>query len=232
MKTRDLKIRMHEILRNRIIECEYPPGTMLNETHLCTELEVSRTPIREALALIEREGFVQIIPKKGIFVKDITLSNVLSIFQVRYEIEPVALRMAAPFLQEEKLLEFKSKFLGEEPDIRVAFRLDTAMHLFIIEHCGNSYIVDMMRKVFDENTRIVISSKQNQVKIHDARKEHVEIIDLLLNRKVKEAAKAMRMHIDCCKKAALDFFYSFTSPVDDYKTTYRMYLQRSEGVMI
>jgi len=232
MKTRGLKNRVHEILRNRIIECEYPPGSMLNENQLCTELEVSRTPIREALTLIEREGFVRIIPKKGIFVKDISLSNILSIFQVRYEIEPVVLRMAAPFLQEEKLLEFKSKFLGEEPDIRHAFRLDTAMHLFIMEHCGNSHIIDMMRKVFDENTRIIISSKQNQVKIHDARKEHVEILDLLLDKRVEDAAMSMRRHIACCKKAALDFFYNFTPLIDDYKMTYQIHLQRSEGVTI
>ena len=62
-------------------------------------------------------------------------------------------------------MEFKSKFMGDESDISTAFRLDTAMHLFIIDHCGNRFIIDMMHRLFDENTRVIISSSQNKVKI-------------------------------------------------------------------
>ena len=87
------------------------------------------------------------MPKKGIFVSDIQLSDVLQIFQARIEIEPVALGMAAPHLPTEELLHFRNTFSQDFPDIQNAFRLDTAMHLFIIEYCGNRYIIDMMHKI-------------------------------------------------------------------------------------
>ncbi|MGI6404696.1 MAG: GntR family transcriptional regulator [Oscillospiraceae bacterium] len=216
MSRKDLKHQVYTTLREKIINCEYPPGSLLNEAQLSIELGVSRTPIREALNRIEHEGFIKILPKKGILVTEVSLNDVLHIFGARLEIEPIALRMAGPYLAEEKLLEFKSKFMGDESDISTAFRLDTAMHLFIIDHCGNRFIIDMMHRLFDENTRVIISSSQNKVKIHDARREHIEILDLLLEKDYEKAQRAMRYHVECCKKAALDYFYNFhTYPTPD-----------------
>jgi DNA-binding GntR family transcriptional regulator len=198
-------------LKKRLINCEYKPGTWINETALVKEMGFSRTPIREALALIEQEGFIHIIPKKGIFVTQISLNDVKQIFQTRKMIEPIALQLASSRLPREKLLEFKNLFSGEDTDIRVAFRLDTAMHLFIIEHCGNRYIIEMLYKVFEENTRIIISSKQNEVAIHDARAEHTEILDLLLAEEFDRAAAVMLDHIRHCERAAMEFFYNSSS---------------------
>jgi DNA-binding GntR family transcriptional regulator len=207
------KERAYSILKNKLVNCEYKPGTWLNEAVLVQELGVSRTPIREILALIEQEGFIHIRPKKGIFVTEITFNDVQQIFQARKEIEPIAVKIAGSRLPREELMKFRDRFGGKMPEIPFAFRLDTAMHLFIIEHCGNRFIIEMMRKVFEENTRIIISSKQNEVEIHDARAEHVEILDLLITGEVERAAAAMLEHIRHCERAAMEFFYN--SPVVD-----------------
>ena len=225
-----VKNYIYDTIKEKLINCDYKPGSLLNETRLSSELGVSRTPIREALMRIEQEGFVKIIPKKGIYVTEISLNDVLQIFGCRLEVEPIALRMACGRLPLERLLDFKEKFMGEEPDVKVAFRLDTAMHLFIVEHCGNRFIIDMMHRIFNENTRIIISSKQNEVKIHDARREHLEILELLLDNKYDEAQNAMRIHIGCCKKAALDFFYNpqnYYEPAQE--TTFQSLLLKSTG---
>ncbi len=208
---RDLKNHVYGILKERLINCIYPPGTMLNEAQLALELGFSRTPIREAISRLEVEGFVKIMPKKGIYVTDILLSDVMQIFQARSEIESIALRMAGPHLPEKELLLFREKLAEKTIDVQNGFRLDTAMHLFIIEHCGNRFIIDMMHKVFDENTRIIISSKQNQIQIHDARREHLDIIDTLLKKDYETAAQLMCVHIENCRRAALDYFYSLQS---------------------
>jgi DNA-binding GntR family transcriptional regulator len=207
----NLKDVAYFTLREKLINCEYKSGTMLNEAQLSATLGFSRTPIRQALNRIEQEGYIRILPKKGIYVTDISLNDVRQIFQVRLEVEPVALRMAGPSLPEEDLLDFRRKFLGEVKGVRADFRLDTTMHLFIIEHCGNRFIIDMMRKVFDENTRVIISSGQNELKIHDACQEHLEVVNLLLERRIDDAQDALRSHIENCKKAALDFFYNLQS---------------------
>jgi len=222
---RDLKTVAHSIIREKLINCELVPGAMINEAQLCSELNISRTPVREALSRLESEGFIKIISKKGIYVTDVTLNDVMQIFQARMEVEPVALRIAGPRLPRIELEEFRSKFADKEPDIKNAFRLDTAMHLFIVEHCGNRFIIDMMHKVFAENTRVIISSKQNEVNIHDARKEHLEILELLINQEYEKAASSMQNHIKNCRQAALEHFYSIQNysygPTSVYKDELR-----------
>ena len=218
---KDLKNHTYCILKERPVNCIYPPGTLLNEAQLAADLGASRTPVREAISRLEMEGFVKIMPKKGIYVTDISLNDVLQIFQTRIEIEPIAVRLAAPHLPREELLAFCGKFKGEAPDIQNGFRLDTAMHLFIIEHCGNRYIIDMMHRIFDENTRVIISSKQNQVQIHDARLEHLDILNSLLDKDTERAIALMQSHIENCRKAALDYFCSIQTYMDSPSLTYK-----------
>ena len=218
---KDLKNHTYCILNERLVNCIYPPGTLLNEAQLAADLGASRTPVREAISRLEMEGFVKIMPKKGIYVTDISLNDVLQIFQTRIEIEPIAVRLAAPHLPREELLAFCGKFKGEAPDIQNGFRLDTAMHLFIIEHCGNRYIIDMMHRIFDENTRVIISSKQNQVQIHDARLEHLDILNSLLDKDTERAIALMQSHIENCRKAALDYFCSIQTYMDSPSLTYK-----------
>ena len=218
---KDLKNHTYCILKERLVNCIYPPGTLLNEAQLAADLGASRTPVREAISRLEMEGFVKIMPKKGIYVIDISLNDVLQIFQTRIEIEPIAVRLAAPHLPREELLAFCGKFKGEAPDIQNGFRLDTAMHLFIIEHCGNRYIIDMMHRIFDENTRVIISSKQNQVQIHDARLEHLDTLNSLLDKDTERAIALMQSHIENCRKAALDYFCSIQTYMDSPSLTYK-----------
>lgn len=201
-----LKANAYQILKERLVDCIYPPGSMLNEAQLAAELELSRTPVREAISKLEMEGFVQILPKKGIYVTNITLNDVVQVFQTRMEIEPISLKLAAPHLPKDELTAFCEKFQNPMNDIHNSFRLDTAMHLFIIEHCGNKYIIDMMHRVFEENTRIIISSKQNQAHIHDARQEHLDILTLLINDEFEKAESTMRSHVEECRQAALNYF--------------------------
>ena len=218
---KDLKNHTYCILKERLVNCIYPPGTLLNEAQLAADLGASRTPVREAISRLEMEGFVKIMPKKGIYVTDISLNDVLQIFQTRIEIEPIAVRLAAPHLPRQELLAFCGKFEGDAPDIQNGFRLDTAMHLFIIEHCGNRYIIDMMHRIFDENTRVIISSKQNQVQIHDARLEHLDILTCLLAKDTERAIGLMRSHVENCRKAALDYFCSIQTYMDSPSLTYK-----------
>lgn len=222
---RNFKNQAYTILKDRLINCIYEPGSFLNEAQLAADLGCSRTPIREAISRLEYDNLVKVVPKKGIYVSSISLTNVQQIFQTRLEIEPVTLRMAADNLPMEELLEFREKFTGELTDIQNGFRLDTAMHLFIIEHCGNCYLIDMMRKLFEDNTRVIISSKQNQVQIHDARQEHLEIIDSLIARNTDKAVSLMRTHIASCQRAALDYFYNINSFSASPTSTYKAMLQ-------
>lgn len=207
MKKETLQDQAYKILKERIIYCTYPPGSFLNENMLVQDLSFSRTPIRGALARLEQENWIRILPKKGILVTEISLDDVRQIFQVRKELEPVALKLSTPYLKEEELLKFQTSFLQGSSTIEEGLLLDTRMHLLFIENCGNRFIVDTMKKVFEENTRVIIFSKQNEVQIHDARQEHLNILELLFEKKFTEATEYLRFHIEQCEDAAMRFFY-------------------------
>lgn len=210
-KERGLKNTIYSDLKEKLINCVYEPGTVLNEIQLTNEYGVSRTPVREAISRLEMDGYISILPKKGIYVTDISLGDVMQIFQTRIEIEPLCLRMASDsgLLDERELIMFMDRFRENNIDISDSFRLDTAMHLYLIEHCGNQYIINMMRKLFDDNTRVVIASKQNLTKIHNATCEHLEILESLLRHDdVTKTAELMKNHIESCRRSALDYFCS------------------------
>lgn len=203
-----LKDVAYNTLKERLVNCIYAPGSMLKESALAEELGISRTPIREAISLLETEGYLVIAPKKGIFVTDITLNDIVQVFQVRMEIEPIALKMAIPNLSLDSLMELRQTFSNKMPDVRECLRQDSEMHLFLIDHCRNKYIIDMMHNAFEQNTRIVVSSTQNIDHVKESRSEHVEILDTLIQQDYELACKQMHEHIKHCRRSAIDYFYS------------------------
>ena len=208
-----LKQQIYEELKTKLVNCVYPPGSELNELLLTEEYGVSRTPIREAISRLEMEGYVRVLPKKGIYIPDLSIEDALQIFQTRIEIEPVTLKLAIPYLNVETLLDYRRRFDEPENDIEKASRLDTEMHLYLIDQCRNNYLISMMHKLFDDNTRVVISTGQNQVKIHNAKREHIEILDSLIAQQDPDVcASLMRTHIQTCRAAALKYFSS-----DEYR---------------
>lgn len=227
LSNKNLKNQAYQTIKDRLINCVYPPGSFLNGQQLALDLNISRTPIREAISQLEFDNLVHVVPKKGILVSDITLTDIQQIFQTRLEVEPMTLRLAMPYLPMAELEMFRQKFAQEQsPDVVNDFRLDTAMHLFIIEHCGNKYLIQMMQKVFEENTRVIISSNQNRVHIHDARMEHLEIINTLIAQDMERAVSLMRTHVEGCRRAALDHFSSVQAHFSAATSTYRTVLEK------
>ncbi|MBQ6376682.1 MAG: GntR family transcriptional regulator [Lachnospiraceae bacterium] len=208
-KSKGLKQKIYEDLKDKLIRCVFEPGSELNEMQLSEEYGVSRTPIREAISQLEVEGYVKVLPKKGIYISDITVDNVLQIFQTRIEIEPVTLTLAYPYLNVLDLIEYRHRFEEPEVDIEDSTELDMEMHLFLIDQCRNQYLITMMHKLFNDNTRMLIATGQDKVKIHKAREEHLEILDSLIEHQDPDVcAELMRRHLKTCRTAALKYFSS------------------------
>ena len=87
----NLKTQAYNTIRQKIVTCEYAPGTFLNEELLTSELGLSRTPIRDALSRLEQEGLIEIKPKKGILVMPLSINTISMIFEVRQLYEPYIL---------------------------------------------------------------------------------------------------------------------------------------------
>ncbi len=208
-KKMNLKEKAYTIIKNKIIMCEFAPGEILDEKQLVEELGVSRTPIREALNKIEQENLIKIIPKRGVFVSQITPKTVSDLYQLREQIDPYATKLATPNLDEEKILEFQEFFSNmDEYDYMEAIEMDNKFHSLIIETCNNIYLTRLMDSIYAENQRIrILSAKNSRLKV--SAKEHLNIISYMLKRDAEGAMEEMRKHVVSSKETAKKFLFTY-----------------------
>ena len=101
---------VYAALRQAILEREFVPGEPLTEGDLSRRFRVSRTPVREALAKLERDRLVRVVPKKGAFVRALSHDEIRDLYEVREALEALAVRLATPHLSREELEDFEARF--------------------------------------------------------------------------------------------------------------------------
>jgi DNA-binding GntR family transcriptional regulator len=152
--------RVYRALRERIIEGDYLPGQKLNLAQLARDLEVSNTPIREAMARLERVGLVEVVPYCGPKVKRLTAAQLRDIYDVRIALEELAVRLVAQS-QDPDVLQGMARALemqeracsGDDP--RAVVDADRAFHDALVEASGNSILLEMLPNLSDR-TRLLL----------------------------------------------------------------------------
>lgn len=204
---KNLKNKAYDIIRDKIIRCEYMPGQFLNELELKTVIGASRTPIREACSKLEQEGFLSIFPKRGIMVRDITLAEVNAIYEIRCMLEPYVILTYGHLLLPGALQEMQRKMSVSslETDFVNEYDVDNDFHGMLIRASGNPYIIELMNKIFGQNHRLrILSGQLLQHRIKDTVREHDLILRWLAEQKLEKAAEAMRIHLENARKAAVE----------------------------
>ena len=205
-KQTDLKLVAYNFIKRKIINCDLMPGEDMSESEIASEIGISRTPIREALMRLEHENFINIYPRKGIVVSHLSLNVINDIFQTRKIIEPAILKMVAVKLSKTWLLKMKKKFHSiKKKD--VAFQeivdLDKEFHTYIINASGNSYLIQMMSNIYDQNQRIRVLSSRNKERLDISSDEHLEIIQFLLDDNIPNAEQRLIEHLSNAHMSAL-----------------------------
>lgn len=205
MKNETLKDKAYKYIKSKIINCEYAPGDFLDEKTLIKEINSSRTPIREALNKIEQENLIKIIPKKGVFVTEISLKNIYDVYQARNLIEPTTIIIYGNNYDKSKLTEFKSSFQKENLKSNDFYKIDDRFHEYIVNISKNSYIINLMNDIRVQNQRIrIITGKSHD--FNNSVNEHIEIIDSILNKNYTEAEQLMKKHIELATNRTLNVF--------------------------
>lgn len=206
MAKTSLKLVTYNTLRERIIDCTYPPSTLLSEDALTEELNVSRTPIRDAISRLEQEGLVSILPKKGVMVSPLSLTELNSIFEIRLILEPYVLRTFGPTLDELELRNYYDKFLQDDAlSTKEKYHLDDCFHHYLMESSSNRYIYHTYRQLQAQNSRfrkLTGNLLNNRYEI--GREEHLEILRWCLKKEWNEAANVVEQHLIGSKNACLD----------------------------
>jgi DNA-binding GntR family transcriptional regulator len=140
-----LRERVHRTLVERMLREELKPGSRISDTALSRELGVSRTPIREALLRLEREGFLASDLGRGFSVKPLCLTEVEESYPILWTLEVLALRTAgAPDRARLRALRATNARLEAEPRPERRIDLDTAWHRLLVEGCGNGALLAMI----------------------------------------------------------------------------------------
>jgi DNA-binding GntR family transcriptional regulator len=198
------KVRVYESLKKRIIDGEYLPGTPINEAYFAAELGVSKTPIREALRQLERDGFVENVPGRGSTISHITPVDIHEIFEIREIIETGAAKHAALFQRQDEVLNKKwtehRQLLGDEQGSEEyvhEWGEWEEVHLSIVRALGNQTLLKMYDGLLDRIKRIRnhFGGRFTQRRLHEIVTEHLEILDAVLDGDPARAEQAVRQHL-------------------------------------
>ncbi len=151
-----LKQLVYDKLQQLIIHGELMPGMRLTEEELSQSMNISRAPIREALNMLDRDGFVRIVPRKGAIVAEASVKDSMDIWKCRLALEPFAAREACGHIPEEKLktaLEHVAD-LERQYEFEKYIASDLEVHELFYTHLDNSYMRSILNNLKAHSVRV------------------------------------------------------------------------------
>ena len=176
-----------DYIRDKIITGELKGGEKVSEAHLSDKLQISRTPIREAIRLLECEGFVEIIPRKGAVVKKFSSEDILNTFEVKAAIEALAVRESVTKFQErdikklEQIIENEELYF-EKGDIKKVFKEFDNFTTNLIKNCQNELLLDLNKKMTNHIIRYRFFCLKYPEILSNASEYHKKFVDIIKNR--------------------------------------------------
>ncbi len=193
-------------MKQWLMDFEWMPGDRLSETDLSSRLQISRTPVRQALQRLQHEGFVDTVPRLGWMVAPLRFDRIDALYEFRTLIESDALRRLCerPSALDDLAGEFEIWFRpdGERPtDAATVGRLDERFHRALVEAAGNEEILRTHQEI-TERIRIVrkLDFTQEQ-RVHATYAEHAAILDAIRRADAGQAQRQVLSHIEQSRRA-------------------------------
>ncbi|WP_439631221.1 GntR family transcriptional regulator [Shinella sp.] len=204
----------YEAIKFKIIEGELQPLGDISEDSLQKELDLSRTPIREACQRLSKEGFIYIYPSKGMIVAEVTADLIRDIYEMRLLNEPfIAAQSCRQNSSKDWIKALREKLvnppndLSEEAKRRYFIDIDRTLHDGLLKDCKNRFLLSSMAIVLDHNHRIRIKVSHPYHGEDRSVLEHIDIIDAYLARDEAEVERQMRHHIEESRKITFNNFF-------------------------
>jgi DNA-binding GntR family transcriptional regulator len=189
-----------EILSNRL-----EPGAVLPIQRFTGEMKLSRTPVREALLRLQREGFVEIRPRLGTIVAHLDLRRLREMYHVRSVLEGEAAKLASALIPDAAVEACERRLVQHGPlNTRAMSEAGQALHELIIAHCGNTVLTDTIRGLQDHFVRFRQLSLHLPDKILASHRDHLDILEALKKRDGDEAQRLIREHFERAAHFLLD----------------------------
>jgi DNA-binding GntR family transcriptional regulator len=193
--------RVYVTIKEAILELRLKPGTPLVEDDLARQLGTSKTPVRDALMALERDGLVEKIPYKGTHVADVTLRDAREIFELRAVLEGLAARQATLVIKRqevaeaERLLDLADAALARG-DLNAASDYGNQFHRLLHERADNRRLMPILEGLEEQFARIRRMSASVSGRLQKSADEHRGVLAALHTGDPAQVEHAMRHHME------------------------------------
>ena len=217
-KRRDsLKLKAYEYVKKRIMWRIYAPGQKILDSKIAGELNISRTPVRDALRILEHEGFLIGQAGKGWNVYALSLEDIHEIFDVKVELEGMLARKAAE-CDDKKLRATLKKALdgmkaGEKVKDNEAWRKnDMELHRTMLAMAYNKRAARIINDLNDQWYRVRIGLVAMEGRVHRSNIEHTAFVESILSGDGVGAEKRMRSHLNNLRQEIVNVLVNLVLP--------------------
>ncbi|WP_022851871.1 GntR family transcriptional regulator [Limisalsivibrio acetivorans] len=193
-----LSEKIAETIRSNIMKGVIKPGERLVEPKLSEQLGISRTPIREALRLLEMEGFIEIIPRRGAIVTQITDKDIDDIFVIKIRLESLAARLSVSKVSDadiERMKELAQKVKEGSTKVTNMVNWNSEFHDIFINNCGNERLIRILEGLQQQFKRATVYSFTEMGRTKQVNEEHISIIEAFENEDEDKVEELVEKHI-------------------------------------
>jgi DNA-binding GntR family transcriptional regulator len=203
--------RAYVAMRDLIVTLRLPPGTPVREDALMRDLDLGRTPLREAVKRLALEGLVEVRPRSGTFVTDVEATDIVHIAEVRAELEAQAARLAAKRIDDAlraaaAALDGELRAIEGTTGIDAYMRLDERVHRFVWEAAANPYLLDALERLWALSLRIWHLVLDRVPALPAAVHEQRALLDAVVRGDARRAGARMREHVQAFEAEILEAF--------------------------
>ena len=192
------------------------PGARLRETELAERLGISRTPVREAIRLLETDGLVAHIPRQGATIRVLDYTEVMELYEMRAVLEGTAARLAARAASDMELDELTAlnAEMASATQPAAAYELNRQFHMTLLDAAKNRYLVKSVHAL--QKTLLILgpTTLVEPMRAQDAVIEHNAILLALRDRDGMRAETAMRAHIEAAHRVRLRALRGRERPIE------------------
>jgi DNA-binding GntR family transcriptional regulator len=206
----------YQHLRTAILDCSLLPGERVTEASEMARLELGKTPVREALQRLVREGLVVVMPRQGYQVAPITLRDVEELFGLRMVVEPAAVALAAVRLTPTELARLEklchAGYDTHDPaSLRSFTKLNREFHAAIAWASGNRRLAELVERLLVETQRLIHYGMLLRPRSEEAVHEHEELVAALTLRDATKARSICEAQIEAARRMVFDSLTSASS---------------------
>lgn len=210
-KNLSLADKVYAELEEEILSGKYARGQSLHESALADMLGVSRTPLREAIRRLEQDGLLETIPNKGIFVRGISVDDIIDIYNIRINIEGLAIEKAIDKADDEAISELEEildlqEFYASKGDYEKSMRMDSRFHGCIYKMCGSPPLTDILCNLHNKIQRFRKTSFSSSSRAKNATDEHRQMLEAIKMRDSERAVALAKRHTENAKENLIKLY--------------------------